>query len=437
MNPFAGGWRIPVRDEKGVALVSLLVILAALTVLSMGLIVFSSTELRIADNQKNHTNALFVTEAGIQEVVSRMELDPGTNVTVNGATFDPYIGDDAANPDPNWRTELYLAPSASLPAPVGTEIIVPTAQSSANWLTYADPAQGLQPIVVEHKWIDRNADGVRDLNELVRYDGSQFPPENFDMGQLIEVITASGIVNGAQRQVRAEIVHIPITVGVNAAITCDNGVDLTGNMTGCGHNHEMTTPTGTQIPGCYPHEECNNRTLCASGGCLVSVMTTGDEADTGGSSDLEGFPAWSDTSSANSFNEVWEYLGISETQWDFIRNNPDYTSANDAINMAGIAIINGDAVSGEKFNGNVGEGLIYVNGDMDISGNFVWRGFIYVEGDCVITGTAWILGAICVRGTTTDDAFSAGNSTILYSRDTIAQNVGGQLGFKTLAWNEQ
>jgi len=437
MKAFAGGLGIPGRDEKGVALVSLLVILAALTVLSMGLIVFSSTEMRIADNQKNHTNALFVTEAGIQEVMSRMELDPGTNVTVNGATFDPYIGDDIANPDPNWRTELYLAPNASLPAPVGTEVIVPTVQSSANWLTYADPAQGLQPIVIEHKWIDRNADGVRDLNELVRYDGSRFPPENFDMGQPVEVITASGIVNGAQRQVRAEIIHIPITVTVGAAITCDNGVDLTGNMAGCGHNHDMTTPTGTKIPACYPFEQCNARTLCASGQCLVSVMTTGDEAETGGSSDLEGFPAWSDTSTANSFNNVWEYLGLSQLQWDFIHDNPDYDSANDAVNMAGIVVINGDAVSGEKFNGNVGEGLIYVNGDMEIAGNFVWRGFIYVEGDCTITGTAWVLGAICVRGTTATDAFSAGNSTILYSRDAISLNVSEHLGFRTLAWNEQ
>jgi hypothetical protein len=38
--------------EQGMALVSLLVILSALTILSMGLIVFSSTEVRIADNQK-------------------------------------------------------------------------------------------------------------------------------------------------------------------------------------------------------------------------------------------------------------------------------------------------------------------------------------------------------------------------------------------------
>ena len=98
------------RDERGMALVSLLVILAALTVLSMGLIVFSSTEMQIADNQKNHAAALYVSEAGIAEVMTRMSTRPGTtNVTVNGATFDPAIADDLLNPSPTWRTPIRSA----------------------------------------------------------------------------------------------------------------------------------------------------------------------------------------------------------------------------------------------------------------------------------------------------------------------------------------
>lgn len=424
-------------DERGIALVSILVILAALMVLSMGLIVFSTTEMQIADNDKDHTDALFVTEAGIQEVISRMELNTGTMVTVNGSTFDASIQDDISNPDPDWRTEVYLTPAASLPAPSGTETVVATVQSNANWLTYGDAAQGIAPIVVQHKWQDLNGDGVRDVNELVRYDPNQFPPENFASGQLIEVITASGIVNGAQRQVMAEIMRIPITVNVLAAMTCDQGVDLSGNMAGCGHDHDLNTPVGTKIPGCYPWEECANRSQDAIQGCLVAVMTTGDDAETGGASDLEGFPTWADTASVNTFYDVWDYLGISEEIWDDVKDDPDYTSANDAANMDGIVIVDGDATGGERFNGNVGQGLIYVDGDMEINGNFVWKGFIFCEGDCTITGTAWILGAIAVRGVTTEDAFAAGNSTVLYSRDAISTLVGAQMGYQTLAWNEQ
>ena len=99
-------------------------------------------------------------------------------------------------------------------------------------------------------------------------------------------------------------------------------------------------------------------------------------------------------------------------------------------------VVDHDATGSEKFNGQDGYGLIYVNGDMEISGNLLWRGLIYVEGDCEITGTAWILGAICVRGESTTDAFAAGNSTILYSQDAISIYVGGRMGYQTLAWNE-
>jgi len=422
--------------QEGVALVSLLVIVAALTVLSMGLILFSSTEVRIANNQRYHASALYVTESGIEEMKSRMELNPGSMVTVNGATFDASIRDSPVAPNPNWRTEMYLSTPGGLPAPSGTEVIVPTVQSSANWLTYGDAANGLAPIVVEHKWVDRNGDGVRSANELVRYDAGQFPPENFDKGHLIEVITASGMVNGSQRMIVTEVTHLPLVVNVTAAISCDNGVDLTGNMSGCGHNHDMTTPTGTKIPACRNFEQCSNRTQDAVAGCLIAVMTTGDDAETGGSSDLDGFPAWGDTSSANIFYNVEEYLGITVSQWSQVRDDADYTSANDAAVMHGTVVVDGDATGSETFNGTSGTGLIYVDGDMDISGNFVWRGLIYVEGDCTITGTAWILGAMVVRGETTEGAFAAGNSTILYSQDAILTFVGQQLDYTTLSWRE-
>lgn len=425
------------RDERGMALVSLLVILAALTILSMGLIVFSSTEMQIADNQKNHAGALYVSEAGIAEVMTRMSTRPGnTTVTVNGATFDPAIADDLLNPSPTWRTEVHLAAPGSLPAPAAGETIVATVQPSGSWLHYGDQNLGLDPIAIEHKWADLNGDNVRDANEIVRYDANKFPPENFASGFPVEVITVPGILNGSRRNIVTEVIRIPMSVKVTAAITCDNGVDMTGNMAGCGHNHDLFTPVGTKIPGCYPWEKCSSRTLDATSNCLIAVKTTGDIAETGGSSDLEGFPVWSDTSSTNTFDEVWEYLGLTQQVWDEVKSKPDYTSANDAANMDGIVIVDQNATGGEKFNGNTGFGLIYVNGDLDISGNFVWRGLIYVEGDCVITGTAWILGAICVRGTTTTDAFAAGNSTILFSQDAISLYVGGRLGYQTLAWNE-
>jgi hypothetical protein len=416
-------------------MVALLMILSTLTILSVGFILFSTTELRIADNQKDHVGALYSAEAGVAEIVARMEMDPGTMVNVNGGTVDAHIGDDKFNPDPNWRTEVYLAAPDSLPAPDGGEAVVPTVQPAASWLHYGDAGIGLEPIVIEHKWTDRNSNSVRELDEIVRYDAGRFPPENFASGFPVETIRVPAHLNGSRRTVHAEITTFSILAKTTAAIMSDGGVDLSGNMSGCGHNHDLWTTAGTKIPDCRDWELCANRTLDAPEGCLVAVMTTGDETTTGGSSDLEGFPTWSDTSSANTFYDVEQYLGISTAQWNQFRSHPDYTSANDAAVMDGSVIVDGDATGGEKFNGNIGRGLIYVDGDMDISGNFEWRGLIFVEGDCRITGTAWILGGICVRGRT-EDAFGAGNSTVLYSRDAIQMFVGDAFGYQTLAWSE-
>jgi hypothetical protein len=422
-------------SERGVAMVALLMILSTLTILSVGFMLFSTTELRIADNQKDHVGALYTAEAGVSEIIARMEMDPGTLVDVNGGTIDAYIGDDPFNPDPNWRTEVYLAAPGALPAPDGIETVAATVQPAASWLHYGDTGTGLEPIVVEHKWADRNTNGIREVGEIVLYDASRFPPENFVGGLPVETIRVPAQLNGSQRTVRAEVTRYSVTAKAQAAITCDRGVDLTGNMAGCGHNHDLWTPAGLKIPDCRPWELCANRTLDATEGCQVAVMTTGDETDTGGSSDLEGFPTWSDTSSSNPFYDIESYLGISTAQWNEVRSNPDYTSANDAEWFDGIVIIDHDATSDEKFNGGGGQGLIYVDGDMDIAGAFEWRGLLYVEGDLQITGTPWILGAVVVRGKT-EDAFGAGNATILYSRDAIQMFVGNHLGYQTLAWNE-
>jgi hypothetical protein len=422
-------------SESGLAMVALLMILSSLTILSVGFMLFSATELRIADNQRDHVGALYTAEAGVSEIVARMEMNPGTFVDVNGSTIDAYIGDNPFNPDPDWRTEVYLTTPDELPAPVGLETIVPTVQPAAGWLSYGDTDRGFEPIVVEHKWIDRNQDSVRDAGEVVLYDASRFPPENFVSGMPVELIRVPAHLNGSQRTVRAEVTTFPVLAKTTAAITSDRNVDLTGNMHACGHNHDLWTPAGTLIPGCRTQELCANRSLDATEGCLVAVMTTGDVIATGGSGDLEGFPTWSDSSSANTFYDIEQYLGRSTTQWNQFRSDPDYTSANDDAVMNGIVVINGDATDSERFNGTVGTGLIYVNGDMEIAGNFVWRGLIFVEGDCKVTGTAWILGGICVRGRTVD-AFAAGNSTVLYSRDAIQMFVGNGFGFQTLAWSE-
>jgi hypothetical protein len=96
---------------------------------------------------------------------------------------------------------------------------------------------------------------------------------------------------------------------------------------------------------------------------------------------------------------------------------------------------NGNATGGEKFNNITGSGLLYVNGDLDVSGNFVWRGLIYVEGDFHITGTPWILGGVMVRGRS-DYSFSGGSPAILYSSEMLRLSLERAFQYVVVSWKE-
>jgi hypothetical protein len=290
-------------------------------------------------------------------------------------------------------------------------------------------------VTVEHKWVDLDGDGTRENGELVLYDARRFPPENFSTGFPIDVITVPSIVNGSRRTIQSEVTRLPLSPKINAAITSDRGVDVTGNMAGCGHNHDINTPQGTKDPQCQNWELCLNRSLDASSGCLTGIMTTGDAVASGGSTYLAGFPTVTDTSSTNPFYNIEEYLGISAAEWNAIQNHPDATTeAEAAVMSSGIAVIDLGATA--NFNALNSTGLIYVNGDARFGGNSIFRGMIYVEGNCTVVGTIWMVGAIIVRGTT-NTAFSAGNSTILYSEEAVRVYVGGSMPVREIAWKEQ
>lgn len=420
--------------ERGSALLATFVTLFFLMSLSIGLMTLVRSNVQISANQERDTRALYVAEAGVQEAVERLSLGNPTPVTVNGSIFNAAITDTTAGLSPNWRVRVFNCAGSALGAlgsPPAGESYVPTVQASSDWLPYSAAADTSEALVVEHKWIDRDNDGVRETNELVRYDRTKYPPENFATGQPVEVIRVLGKDGASRRGLRVEVTRIPLNPNLVAAILSDKPVDVRGNVFVDGHNHALDTPVNVVDPACQAWELDSGRTNESL--CSVAIMTTGDAIDRNGSTDLYGSPTVTDTSSSNPFFTLAQTLGITEEEVNEILASPDYTSANDAAYLSGITFIDGDATGGEKFNNSAGDGLLYVNGDLDCSGTFVWRGLIYVEGDFKITGNPWILGAVVVKGKTTY-AFAGGTPDILFSRDAVLFYVGRALGYTVLAW---
>ncbi|MCK4537301.1 MAG: pilus assembly PilX N-terminal domain-containing protein [Candidatus Krumholzibacteria bacterium] len=411
-----------IRNEKGNLLVVTLIILFAVSVIGATMVMVSSMDLKIAGNQRVTTQSLFVAEAGLNEAIHRLSLTDPTVVTIGGWTGNASISDSKPY-DPNWKTKIYLTKPDATPASAGSIVNTGTIQDPTQpYMEYSEPNGTDGVLSIEHKWKDRDGDGTRDANEIIRYDPMMIPPENFTSGFPVEIVTVTGNSASGRRVIQAEVVKQTVIVRTLGALYVDKAVKLTGNCAFCGYNHAITTPVGTQPNACVPHHQAS--------GNLPGVTSTGDDVKTQGSADILGNPIPIDDAATNPFYSLDEALGLPVADVKKMLANADNTSIVDPLN--GITYINGDA----KIVSNlVGEGLLYVTGDLNAAGSFIFKGLIYVEGDVQFTGSPWILGSMIVRGTS-DFNFSSGNAAVLYSSEALSQALAGAMPCIVLSWRE-
>jgi hypothetical protein len=418
-----GGKKVRIGNERGSVLVVTLLIMFAVGVMGATLAVISSMDLKISGNQRVTTQALDVSEAGLNEAIHRLSLANPTNATIGGWTGNIAIGDPPPY-DPNWEARLYLTDPGSAPSPSGSIVTTGTIQDpNGTYLQYSRPSGTDDLLTIRHKWRDRNGDGTKDANEVVRYDTEQIPPENFTSGYPVEIVTVTGRMGQAERMIQAEVTKRKLTARCMAALLIDKPIRINGNPAICGYNHRIGTPVGIKPAACFAWHE--------GSGNLPGVATTGDEIDVkGGSADIEGEPTPTDSSSSNPFYSLAETLGLSQDDLNQLLANADNTSITNPLN--GITYLTGD----QHVNSNiVGSGLIYCTGDLNVNGTFDFKGLIYIEGDAKINGTFWALGAIIVRGKTSYNT-NTGNAAILYSAEAISQALGQYMPMIVLSWRE-
>ena len=410
------------KAESGNVLVVTLLVLFAISVIGATLAMVSSMDLKISGNQRTTTQSLFIAEAGLNEAIHRISLPNPTNVAVAGWTGNVAISDSEPY-DPHWKTYIYLTSPGTAPAAGGSIVSTGTLQDPNNsYLEYSQRTGTNDVLTIEHKWDDRDGDGSKDVNEVVRYDPLMIPPENFSSGFPVEVITVAGHSADGERVIQAEVTKRMMVARTLGALYVDKAVKLTGNCAFCGHNHDLNTPPGTRPNGCVAWH--------LSSANLPGVTSTGDVVKTQGSADILGDPQPIDDDAGNPFYTLAEVLGLTNAETASILARADNTSI--VAPLDGITYIQGDASINSSL---VGEGLLYVTGDLKASGSFIYTGLIYVEGDVSFTGTPWVLGSMIVRGTS-DFNFSAGNAGVLYSKDAITNVLSGIMPCIVLSWRE-
>ena len=394
------------RDQRGVALVMALLVLLVVSLLSVTLMLSVNVESKVTSLSTRQAQALSIAEAGVAEAVSLIKT-----------------GDIPINNNPLQEAYIFNTVPGSVPVLGANQIALATRQPAGEWLAYTTAAMSESVLTVRYK-----TDAARTV--IYRYDPALPQAVQTVSGFPIFVVTSTGRKGGTFRRIITEVIQKPINVNAKGALVADKGIDFSGNSEVCGLNHGMGTPPWTEVhPSCENWETgINNQTGAWSSGAITSS----------GSSEQAGSPSDVSPGQIGFYSGPWDALTMSQADFFSWIGAPLGAEPNDP---EGVYYLDNNAVgqdaSGDfKYNGGTGEGLLYVDGNLAINGNFVFKGLIYIEGDLSINGNCWILGSVIVKGSSTIK-IANGDCTVLYSEEAIAQTIakyGGQ--FVTLSWRE-
>jgi Tfp pilus assembly protein PilX len=432
MEPFDGK-EPEMRNERphqeGMALVLAIMVLLVLTVIGAALMANVNTETKISGLKVQDTQALQAAEAGVQEALLRLR---------NGD-----VNDDM---NPRRVTVIFNQVAGSLP-PVGTDTTaIPTLQPSGAYLNYSTANKSPNMLVVKYK--TKGSPGV-----IQRYDDTANPKINGTTGNAIWSITSTGTAGGATRTIYTEVCRQRFNILARGAVTAKVGIQFKGNIKVCGHNHRYDTPLfaqpgggGGSIKDCDgPYTGPMNDgwwDTNVHGACMPGTWSE-KVADVSGSATVFGEPANTRDNQSGFYSGPWDALGMTQTDfWSWV-GAPRTVAPNPP---KGILYIDNDAVkqnggdpgnnAGWSYTGGNGEGLLYVDGDLHINGNFTYKGMVYVEGNLTLNGNLWILGGLIVKGKTVLK-ITNGSAVLLYSAEAMQQNItkyGGNM--RTIAWKE-
>lgn len=460
------------NNENGAVLVIGLMFIAILAMLGSTAVVMTTTDMQIGANYKTSVQASNVAQAGLQEALHRLNLssDDGNFIGETGDTPTPgwgsYIvlqaGQNMFQEDPDWD----LSGDGFNNDPDDND---DTDESNE---TYPETAtiQTVDGSELNYRWVKirykiedaqfKNVDGATD--EVVLYDqtfgyGASAPASD---GDPVIIITAMGnAANNSTATIEMEVTRKVLNINVDGALQTNDSVDLSGNITISGFDHELSTvssdwnnrgtadytgdgydndedadtdetpATATDTPP-TPENKINFGAKHKASGHKPGIYykDTQSIVNKGVADCIYGKP--SSSTFTGSIKDPWLMLGLSQSEWNDLLASPDHTTIASPLN--GITKISGDITLGAT---NNGEGILYVTGDLDFSGGPTYKGLIYCEGDITGSGGPFILGTVASKGGGAANSLGTGGFTILYSSEAL-ENTNQWMDFVILSWRQ-
>jgi hypothetical protein len=255
--------------------------------------------------------------------------------------------------------------------------------------------------------------------------------------------SAGGIIGGGARQRLGELVRIrPLNLGINAALTTQGSVSLAGNATVNGRDTVPqgwntaycdttgdTTKAGIRLPS------AGNVTTTGNGTILGNPPVRGDTSIHSGT-----FTQFGDVSYAAMAAAAPIQLGSGTyktqptaigTQCDKLNQPTNWGDGMNPSQPCGnyfpIVHISGTAT----LNGVQGQGVLLVDGDLNIQGSFIYYGVVIVQGAIKSAGggstDAHFYGAVMAKDVALSTQSLAGNATLQYSKCAITNAMQGTM----------
>ncbi len=386
-------------NENGFVLVCGLLVLLVLVILSILGMLTTTTELRMATNDRSAKEVFYIAEGGIEDARSRLQASvsafPIYDNFPSNASWRAFIG-----------TETRAA-AQGFQGGNGNHARYDPLNSSVDYVVTI--THKLDPSGNILKWGDSNGDGAQE--------------ENTSVGENIYVIASTGRTpSGAEKTIRIEAVRFP-SILAPAALYTKSPTNIQGNSTSvlgidqCG---------GADVPGVLTQ---------------ATVSQTGHPTITGSPPILENSGLGLDISTMVrqfSQNPQYAYNLSSATLTNMVWGTPVPGATPQSASICSqrnVVYFNTSSTYVKLAGGTSGCGILLVDGDLNINGGFHWYGIILVTGSVVFSGGGEknVTGGIMAGGTVSADAVG-GDASIVYCSQ--AGNQTHYLPLLTLRWVE-
>jgi Tfp pilus assembly protein PilX len=387
--------------ERGAVLIMGLLIILVMTILGMAAMMSTAVELKIARNDRSAKQVFYLTEAGLEDVRSRLQMgasaSPINDSVPSNASWTAFVGSvpkctekgyDSSNSDHSRYNQL---------------------DTSLNYVVKL--MHKLDGSGIPLKWGDSNFDGR--------------PDENTTVGESIYVITSEGYDNsGASKSLKSEVARVapittPAALYTKAHTTIQGSSTYVLGLDHCGSSH---------VPGVVTMDDIRlngTPTINGSPSDMVEHSTTNVDVEYLVNQFKNRANYQYDVNSATMTGMTWGIPTPGATQQDASscssRNVVHFNTNGTYVKLSG---------------GTQGCGILVVEGDLDVNGGFQWYGVVLVTGSIIFSGGGGknVTGSMMAGGMVSADLVS-GDANIIFC--SYAVNFQTQyLPLVTLRWVE-